>query len=325
VTGPLLSFIVPVRNDAARLERCLASIHRTMAGPFEVIVVDNGSTDNSAKVAEASGARVLLRPGLAVSQMRNEAASVASGDLLGFVDADHELSTGWWPKAAAVLHDRGVSAAGAQYSPPEQSTRIQRAYDRLRHHRQGTYAAEWIPSGNLVVRADVFRQIGGFDTSLETCEDVDLCQRILATGGQIVESDGMRSIHFGDPATLKALFFGELWRGRDSIRVSLRARQSWRSAFGLMLSLVSSLAAAAVGLGMIGAYFGGLRLALTGIFVMGAVAFLRAARMYQGGSRGENSRPSYLDCMAVAYVYETARALAPFFRVPHTIRRRGHS
>ena len=78
-----LSFIVPVRDDAARLRRCLRSIAGDPSPvPFELIVADNGSTDDSPEVATTAGARVLSLPGQPVAELRNRAAAAATGDLL---------------------------------------------------------------------------------------------------------------------------------------------------------------------------------------------------------------------------------------------------
>ena len=83
-----LTFIVPVRNDAARLARCLAAITRT-AGPLtDIVVVDNGSTDESAAVARRAGAQVLVVPDASVAALRNRGAATATGEVLAFVDAD---------------------------------------------------------------------------------------------------------------------------------------------------------------------------------------------------------------------------------------------
>jgi len=69
----MVSFIVPVRNDAARLQRCLVSIARNgTAGLSEILVVDNGSTDDSVAVARAAGAKVIVVPEGRVARLRNE-------------------------------------------------------------------------------------------------------------------------------------------------------------------------------------------------------------------------------------------------------------
>src|SRR5262249_52970008 len=126
----------------------------------------------------------------------------------------------------------------------------QRAYDRFRLHRRGIHEVDWLGSGNLAVRRDAFLRVGGFDTSLETCEDVDLCNRLRAAGYRLVSDDRMRSIHFGDPSTLGELFRGELWRGRDNVRTTIRGPLTLRSLPSLAVPVANLLL---LTIGLIGA------------------------------------------------------------------------
>ena len=222
---PILSFVVPVRNDAERLRRCLASIRANGYAPgrLEVLVADNGSSDDSALVACQAGASVLTLPGLRVGALRNAAAREAQGDLLAFVDADNEIEPSWAATAAAALQaDATVAAVGSAYLPPPGATAVQRAYDLLRARSTVAGDTEWLGSGNMVVRREVFAALDGFDTRLEACEDVDFCRRLRASGHRLMEEPRLRNVHHGDPASIAAVFRGELWRGRDNARVSLR-------------------------------------------------------------------------------------------------------
>jgi GT2 family glycosyltransferase len=236
----VLSFVIPVRNDAERLRHCLASIRRSLNGtPAQILVADNGSTDASADVARESGARVLSLPGRRVGEMRNVAAAEAHSELLAFVDADHEVGPEWVASALDAMRDPATTAAGDLCYAPTDATWVQQLYDRLRLHANGMHPVGWLGSGNLVVRRSAFEALGGFDTTLETCEDVDLCQRLTARGGRIMAVSGMVNLHFGDPATLRALFLGELWRGRDNLRVSLRAPLTLRSLPGVAIPILT--------------------------------------------------------------------------------------
>jgi GT2 family glycosyltransferase len=183
----MVSFIIPVKNDAARLARCLASIRAFPdALAREVVVVDNGSTDDSAAVAREAGARVLSIPGQRVSALRNAAAALARGQLLAFVDADHELGASWLTAAIEVMQPEKVGAAGALYVAPCNGTWVQRTYGALRGQTRGQSETRWLGSGNLIVRRDVFEALGGFDRGLESCEDVDFCQRLRQAGWKLI-------------------------------------------------------------------------------------------------------------------------------------------
>jgi GT2 family glycosyltransferase len=316
-----ISFIIPVRNDAKLLSHCLASIkaNRTAASGVQIIVADNGSTDGSAEVAADAGAEVLVRPGLPVGRLRNEAAGRATGEVLAFVDADHEIGSEWVAAALAGLTQTGAAGIGALCHTPSQATWVQRAYDRLRQRPSELTEVEWLGAGNLAVRAAAFHAVGGFDIALESCEDVDLCNRLRSRGLTLVNEPRMHNVHFGDPATLRRLFLGELWRGRDNLRVTLRGPLTFRALPSVLLPVANLCA-----------LVGGVLLALATrqarwlwlpAFTLGVSAALRVSRMSLGAGRG--ALFDLVENAAVAITYEVARALALLLRASHDVRRGG--
>jgi GT2 family glycosyltransferase len=319
----VISFIVPVRNDAGHLRRCLETIAaNSSAIPSEVIVVDNGSTDGSGDVARAAGAFVLEVSDGRVADLRNQAGRIATGEYIAFVDADHELAPGWSEAALLLLQNDSVFAVGAPYHPPLDSTWVQRAYDRFRHHQSGSREVEWLGSGNLVVRRTVFERIGGFDATLETCEDVDLSWRLRVHGGRLIADDRLRSIHQGDPKTLKALFFGELWRGRDNLRVSLRAPITLRSLPSAIIPVINLLAFTAIVFGILTWGVGGWPFAAAGAAVFGALTLAHTGSLLSRGPSLGRVTGSAVQLFIVAGVYDVARALALVAHTGHGARRK---
>jgi glycosyltransferase involved in cell wall biosynthesis len=319
-SGPLVSIIVPVRDDAERLRRCLASIRANdYAGSVEIIVLDNGSRDHSVEVAREAGARVLLVPGARVAALRNTGAQHAAGSILAFIDADHAINSRWISAAAEGITQDGVAAVGAPYLPPPNANWVQRAYDRLRPHRRGVCEVEWLGSGNLAVRTNAFMEVGGFDTSLEACEDVDLCNRLRAARHRIVSDERMYSIHFGDPSTLRALFVGELWRGRGNLRTTLRGPLTPHSLPSLVIPVLNLMFLATIVCGAVMAPWLGPRIAVYGALPVVLLSVGRAARMTFGAGRFalRDLRANF----AIALVYDVARALALVFRTTHGLRR----
>ena len=322
MTRPVISFIVPVRNDAGHLRRCLGAIRASSrALPVEMIVIDNGSTDESVEVARTAGARTMVMPGRRVADLRNAAAGLAAADLLAFVDADHEIDPDWSRAAVEVLQDPSVSAVGSQYRAPAEGTWVQRMYDRLRRHEPGCRPVEWLPSGNLVVRKSAFERVGGFDTSLETCEDVDFCQRLVAAGGRLIATDRLRSVHRGDPKTLKALFLGELWRGRDNLRVSLRRPLKLAALPSIAIPVVNLFALSATLLGLATIAYGGAVLVATGIAAFALLTVVRAGSLLWQTEPLTPNTMRVVQALAVAGAYDSARALALVVRAGHQARK----
>ena len=312
-----LSFIVPVRNDAAGLRRCLESI-RAQSRDAEILIADNGSVDGSPDVARGFGATVLDLPGLSVSALRNRAAARARGALLAFVDADMQIAPGWVDAALAGFSDSSVAAVGADYTAPPGATWVQRLYDGMRDHRPGVGDTRWLASGNMVVRRDAFERLRGFDETLSTCEDWDFCMRLHEQGLRLLSDGDLRSSHFGDPPTLVALFRGELWRGRDNLRVSLRRRPALRDVPGIVTPLLWLFAVAAFIAGVALAALIGPAAAMWLAAPLGVAMLLSSLRAVRIWRRVRATRAGTLaGAWLVALAYDAARALALIVPVPH--------
>ena len=313
-----ISVIIPVRNDARRLGACLRSINGHHRAVVEVVVADNGSTDDSPRVARASGARVLIIPEVTVGELRNRAAREAAGDLLAFVDADHVLAPAALDAAAETLAEPCVGAAGALYLPPPEGTWVQRTYGALRGQTVGRQETTWLGSGNLIVRREAFLSVNGFDTTLEACEDVDLCQRLVRAGWRIVADERIVSFHHGDPTTLASLFRAERWRARDNFRVSFRGPLSLRSLPSLLIPPLLLAGGGAILLGLLVAPFlgvVGLSFILSGGAIVAGIVGLRALRILKNTSK--RSITAARKALGVAAAYDFGRAAALLTRAPH--------
>jgi len=315
--SPAVSFVIPVKDDAERLEHCLRGIWRNESSAgIEVIVADNGSTDGSAAVAQAARAVVLELAGSSLGELRNRAAAVARGRILAFVDADNEIGPDWVAACVESLNGGRTAAVGAPYRPPTPSTWVQRSYDRLRRHPTAVEHVDWLGSGNLAVRRSVFEEVGGFDSTLETCEDVDLCRKIRGRGYTVASDSRLSSVHHGDPRTLRELFSGELWRGRDNVRVSLRAPRSWRTVASAVVPVLNLVALLLTFAGLLAISTAGVALAGGAAAFLGLAIGLRATIMVR--ARFWRDWPA---AVAVAAAYEAGRALALVGRFGHGRRR----
>jgi GT2 family glycosyltransferase len=315
----MVSFVIPVKNDADRLHRCLASIARNAAaGLSQIVVVDNGSSDHSVEVARGAGADVIVVPEGRIGQLRNEGSFAARGDLLAFVDADHELGTGWLSAALETMQLPDVGAAGALYVAPPDGTWVQRMYGALRGKTVGRSDARWLGSGNLIVRRTAFEALGGFDVTLESCEDVDFCERLRGVGWRLVADERLISIHHGDPASLTTLFRAERWRGRDNLRITLRHGLSARDVPSVLVPVViaSSFVAAAVAMMLMP--FGGAPALVVLTSAIGTISGLCGLRGLRVAASGRvRTTGTLVEALAVGATYELARAAALVGRAPH--------
>jgi GT2 family glycosyltransferase len=198
------------RNEGERLRRCLDSV----LGHGAVIFVDSGSTDGSIAMARSKGVEVveldLSRP-FTAARARNEGfARLEAIDpgvrLVQFVDGDCEVSAGWLDRAVEVLEDH--PEVGVVCGRRRERFRDRTAYNRLADIEWDTPIGEAkYCGGDAMIRADAFRQVGGYDPALIAGEDPDLCVRLRRAGWSILRIDAEMTLH--DIAMTR---FGQWWR-----------------------------------------------------------------------------------------------------------------
>lgn len=237
------SVIIPARNEEAHIADCVASIFGCdwERSDFEVIVVDHGSTDRTADLAESQGARV-IRYGHdgSISALRNRGATEARGEVLAFLDADCTVSSDWFRQAARYLERNDVVSFGSPPVPPEPGTWVQQAWFLVRQRGAAAAETEWLESMNLFVRQEAFWIIGGFDELLVTCEDYDLSLRLRLLG-KMVSDPRIVAVHHGEAASVGHFFRKEYWRGTSNLAGMLSHGFSARELPSVALPMVHAL------------------------------------------------------------------------------------
>ena len=219
VLAPLdFSIIIPARNEEANIVRCLDSISQVEwdREMYEVIVIDNGSSDRTVELAREKGARVTVRPELRIAGLRNLGATQSRGRILAFLDADCAVTKQWLSAAALYLKEgEDVVAFGSPVTVPEGGTWVQDAWFNVRGKPGVVSDADWLESANLFVRRGPFFSVGGFNEELVTCEDYDLTQRLKRVG-RLVSDHRVAALHYREPATIKEFVKKEMWRGKNN-------------------------------------------------------------------------------------------------------------
>lgn len=214
-----VGIVIPSRNSGASIARCLQSVLETIPdGARDVIVVDSGSTDDTPDLVRMAGVRLeTIRPGY-VSRSRNIGAALVRSDLLAFVDSDCVLLPGWYEAVMECLAHDNVAAAGCRYELRDRPTWVERSWLAAKGGPAPASMrdARYVPGGNLVVRREAFAEVGGFDETMETGEDMQLCAAITARGRRVVEYGAIRSQHLGEPRTLVEVFWRNRWHGRGA-------------------------------------------------------------------------------------------------------------
>ena len=194
--NPKFSVIVPAFNEERYLPRSLGAIRKAEAHwghSVEIIVGDNLSTDETVRVAEEFGARVVRVETKCISAVRNQAAATATGDVLVFNDADNEMSENMFVELEKCM-DSGEYIGGGV---------INAHYDR---RSLGINLLQFCIVTNLRIcrvsmfmfytSADVFKELGGFNETLLSNEDMEFALRMKKLGkAQGLEFSNMKAAH----------------------------------------------------------------------------------------------------------------------------------
>lgn len=185
----MISIVIPAYNEEALLDGTLTAAHAaagTLGTLYEIIVVDDGSTDRTAQIAAAHGARVVAVNLRHIAAARNAGAGVATGDLLIFIDADTLVTPSVLQGAVASVRAGAVGGgAGARQDsndPPWGPAVFGFAAWLMR-------SAGWAAGCFMFVRADVFQRAGGFDERYFASEEIHLSRAVKRHGRFVILRD----------------------------------------------------------------------------------------------------------------------------------------
>ena len=221
---PVVTVAVCTYNGAATLRDCLDGISALRYPGYEVVVVSDGSTDDSAAIARSyPGVRVIETKNRGLSSARNAAAQAASGEIVAYIDDDAIPDPDWLTHLAASFACEENVAAGGPNVPPPGAGRIAQAVANApggpTHVLIGDREAEHIPGCNMAIRRRSLQQIGGFDPQFRVAgDDVDVCWRLLEAGGRIAFNAGAVVCH----------------HRRGTVRGYLRQQQNYGKAEALL-------------------------------------------------------------------------------------------
>ena len=185
-----VAVIIPAYNREDYIREALDSVLRQTRPADEVIVVDDGSSDRTAEVAESyAGVTVLRQKNGGASAARNHALGVATSEWVAFLDSDDVWRLDKLERQIAALaatpgYDACTCNAIALRGPgdPEDFGPPPLRLPPSDEIAPGLRGSLRVPPGTVVVRRDLVRQVGGFDNDAKPCEDWDLWLRLVAAG-----------------------------------------------------------------------------------------------------------------------------------------------
>lgn len=318
---PFVSIIIPSYNESKFIGLCLESL-RCLNYPndkFEIIVVDNGSTDDTVSICSKYTSKIYIIPNLTVGGLRNFGAKKAVGEIYAFIDADCIADVDWLKNAMTALNQEEC-IVGSKYDIPDNAKWIEKIWfsQKLKGKNEVTY----INSGNMVMPEKLFNKIGGFNQSIKTGEDYELCLRAKKIA-KIISDDTVKVIHLGNPKTLGSFLKREIWHGLGGLS-SIKNKWVDLPLFGAITFFLFSVFQF---ISLIMILFAG----TTNIFLLstsGLIILLMATTIYR--IRYIKNLKGFLQLMVLYYVYYLGRSIAFFYIFTRTnyfgyiLTKRGH-
>lgn len=250
VSAPRVSVVIPAYNAAWCVRRALDSVLAQEYRDFEVIVVDDGSQDDTAAILATYGAalRVVRKPNGGLSSARNAGIAAAHGEYVAFLDADDWWLPGKLSRQVALMDSRRellfCSTTSGVRTPEGRRLPDWRCGRGDRPALECIFAVNAHVAGSgssVLAKREAFARAGGFDESLRSLEDIDMWMRLAALGGYACIDEPLAVIEksadsmSGNLDVMRAAAIQVLRKNRALLPDGLRGA-FWRGAFASMLS-----------------------------------------------------------------------------------------
>jgi cellulose synthase/poly-beta-1,6-N-acetylglucosamine synthase-like glycosyltransferase len=208
MTPPAVDVVIAARNEERYIRACLESLQAQdyPADRLQIHVIDNGSRDETARIAEQCGVHLLHERKRGPAAARNAGLSQSEGELVSFLDAHCILERNWIrsmvggfdsPEVGGCqgsMENRAINARVQKYLDASGELSNERVVINTVSGKRNLYP--WILSGNCMYRREALNEAGSFNEELEACEDVDLAWRVVLLGYQLRYVPQAKLIHY---------------------------------------------------------------------------------------------------------------------------------
>ena len=218
-----VSVIIPAFNSSSTISSCIESVLKQGFKDFEIIVVNDGSTDETEKIVKKfSGVRLLSQENRGPAAARNLGASKAKGEIVAFIDADCIASEDWLDEVVKTFEDKEVAGVQGSYKCNQKEliarfiqVEIENRYKKMLKASK----LDWIGSYSAAYMREVFLREAGYDEKFRKAsgEDPELSFKLSKKGYKLVFNQNAVVYHSHPTALwkyLKSKFQHAFWRVR---------------------------------------------------------------------------------------------------------------
>jgi glycosyltransferase involved in cell wall biosynthesis len=255
ISAPFVSVIIPVRNGERTIGDCVASVLHSHYPDSrrEILVVDNASTDRTARIVQKYPVHWLQEHRLGPACARNRGIEASCGEILAFTDADCVVATAWLTELVKGFAGAAVwGVAGEIFSYPPQTPAERYMARRAIRQQDALRSPSWpyAVTANAAFRKATFARVGLFDAQLITGEDKDFGRRFFAAGLEMQYAPRAAAFH-RHRTTTGAFFKQQVGYGYGGAALRAKYGMSWGvrgelAQYGLLLRALRGLARASV-------------------------------------------------------------------------------
>jgi glycosyltransferase involved in cell wall biosynthesis len=212
------SIVIPALNESEYIEQCLKSLNNQSypRDRYEIIIVDNGSTDNTVEIAKKYADAVFVKNDGNVGAVRNYGAKKSSGEILICTDADCLVNYDWISTGTQLLVDHPNYAFGGGLKPRECPTWIER-YWLLNDNGMAIQQHDLMGSCIFCWKSDFFKT-GSFNEHVTSGEDSDLSSKFKANGINVELKGKLSLVHLGSPQSASHFVKRQIWHSENYLR-----------------------------------------------------------------------------------------------------------
>lgn len=187
-----ISVIIPAYNEEKYLPKTIKSLQNLKRTPDEILIVDGGSTDKTAEVAKAAGARVITVAHRGIGYAREQGLKAVKNDVVAFTDADTQVPDNWLAVIEETLSKSGVVGLFGSFRVPD-GWWLYRGYINILqpffNQIYWWFGVPMAPGQNIAFWRDKAIAAGGFPEDYKIAEDIEMARRLMTQGKVIYKSN----------------------------------------------------------------------------------------------------------------------------------------